>query len=87
MWAKSECQGMLLAVADNILGMTLPEDGFVQDGRQHFLCTLNRANHTIEIPVNPGSDVRTPLLAALENVIILAFLLIDLARNAEIAKR
>ena len=59
MWAKSECQGMLLAVADNILGMTLPEDRFVQDSRKHLLCTLNRANHTIEITVNPGSYVHS----------------------------
>ena len=50
---------MLLGVADNILRMTLPEDVFVQDGRKHLLCTLNRANHTIEIPVNPGSYVHS----------------------------
>ena len=50
---------MLLAVADNILRMTLPEDVFVQDGRKHLLCTLNRANHTIEIPVNPGSYIHS----------------------------
>ena len=70
---------MLLAVADNILGMTLPEDRFVQDSRKHLLCTLNRANHAIEIPVNPGSDVHTTLLATLEYVIVLALLHIDLA--------
>ena len=66
--------------------MTLPEDGFVQDGRKHLFGTLDRANHTIEIPVNPDRDVFIPLLAALENVIILAWTVITV-RECELSKK
>ena len=84
---QEDVENGALTLIDISLRVVLPKDGFVQNGRQHIFRTLDGSQHTIQVPLNPGGEVRGTFLAALKHIVILVLLLPDLAGHTEVSQR